>query len=94
MSDGPDHLHPLDSCDNGIHVVGSKQGKITGLAHMRVVKEGQPFLPGETVYTVNTDTGEVVDKTQVPGGPSRASTPQYREGWDRIFGNGSDGGDS
>lgn len=64
-------------------------GKEKKIVVVRETVDGEPLLPGETTYSLKGREGS--DELEVVGeftheGPSRASTPAYRSGYDTIFG--------
>ena len=59
-------------------------------------QEGQPLQPGEELVQVfaSEEQGTVRLRTLYKhGGPSRASTPAYRDGYDAVFGRKVKAGD-
>ena len=83
----PDHIHVEGECPTGgLHAVAMKNGRVMGAGHAQVAKDGQAMLPGQTLYHIDHD-GKVVSAVRAPGvGPAKVSTPAFRNGWDRIFG--------
>jgi hypothetical protein len=81
----PDTLTDLGPCENGLrHVRLSREGESLGVAHMRQVEEGKPLHDCSLYYT--DSGGKIVGSVRIGKGPAKVSTPQYRNGWDAIFG--------
>ena len=73
------------------HVVRRRGDGDLQLGHFHEVKEGQPIPPGAEVVLVGKpgDDGwrDVESIYGGRSGPPQVATPEYREGYDRIFGN-------
>jgi hypothetical protein len=85
---GPDRLVDLGPCgadDGEHHMLALKEGQPVGLTHMRPVVEGQPLPADGNVYWTDK-SGRVVDSMRLGKGPAQVATPEYRTGWDAIFG--------
>jgi hypothetical protein len=68
----------------------TKKGE-SDLVELSPVKDGEPIDPAQDLFTLEAREGEPRRynvKTLYEGkkGPTRASTKQYRQGWDNIFG--------
>jgi hypothetical protein len=84
----PEYIHVTDECSQGVHAVATKDGRVLGATHAQRAREGQALLPGQVLYHIEPETGKVMLVTRAPGsGPAKVSSPSYRDGWDRIFGN-------
>lgn len=57
-----------------------------GLGVMRPIEDGKPVLNGEVVSLQRIEGDRYAVTTLYHAGPSKVSTPAYRDGWDRIFG--------
>ena len=85
----PEYIYVGGECttEAGFHAVGTVGGRVVHRGHAHVAKDGQALLPGQVLYHIDP-TGKVVSAIRASGtGPAKVSTPAYRQGWDRIFGN-------
>lgn len=61
----------------------------TELTTLTLAEDGQPIPPGQTMLTMKREGRpgryRVVSQYSHPG-PSRAASPEYRTGWDTVFG--------
>lgn len=67
----------------GRHLILHKDGKVLRQGTGTPAKMGQPVQPGECL--LYTEGGKVTGGYASPG-PSTASTPRYRENYERTFG--------
>lgn len=82
----------------GIHTAIRRRGNEVKQVLIRRSKEGEPILPGTELVVVGESTCEcsgghwrelkTLYKNQRPteDGPAQVATPEYRKGYDRIFG--------
>lgn len=85
----PEYIHISDRCaaEGGLHAIATRDGRVLGMGHAQVAKDGQALLPGQTLYHVDP-TGKVVSAIHASGaGPAKVTTSAYRQGWDHVFGN-------
>ena len=83
--ENPKRVFVLHECDHHM-VVGDANGDIKVASPM---KEGEPINPDESLVQFTEVEGEPrlrdMHVTRISSGPSKASTPKYRSGWDTVF---------